>query len=216
MTKQKSRGLVGRIVPALLGVGVFGAVGVVTLAPYPSQTALAQAGNAEQRSFAVDGVHSSVLFRVVYQNTSHFYGRFNEVSGTFNIDPENPERTMLEIAIKVESVDSGNDGRDNHLRNPDFFNARQFPEATFKSTSAQRINAETVAVTGDLTIRGVTKEITFDVRDMGETMDRRANKTRAGFATEITINRSDFGISYGVGPLSDETTLIISLSGLGE
>lgn len=205
-----------RVLPVLLAGGVAAGVGVVTLGPVPGQTAVAQSNNAEQRSFAVDGVHSSVLFRVVYQNTSHFYGRFNEVSGTFNIDPANPNNTHLDLKINVESVDSGNSGRDNHLRNADFFNARQFPEATFKSKSARRVNDTTVAVTGDLTIRGVTKEITVNIESMGETRDNRANKARSGFATEFTITRSDFGVSYGVGALSDETKMIISLSGLGD
>ncbi len=213
---MKSRRFSHRVLPTVLAAGVATGIGVVTLAPFPAQTAIAQSGNAEQRSFAVDGVHSSVLFRIVYQNTSHFYGRFNEVSGTFNIDPQNPQRTNLDLKINVESVDSGNDGRDNHLRNSDFFNAREFPEATFKSTSARRVDDTTVAVTGDLTIRGVTKQVTANIKSMGQTQDPRAQKTRTGFATELTIKRSDFGVSYGVGALSDETTLIISLSGLGE
>lgn len=202
-----------RALQTTLALGVLGAVGVVTLAPFPARTAEAQQ-TAQQKAFEVDGVHSSVLFRVVYQNTSHFYGRFNKVSGTFNIDPASPANTQLDLKIDVASVDSGNDGRDDHLRNADFFNARQFPEATFKSTKAVRVDDTTVAVTGDLTIRGVTKEISVTIEDLGETEDRRAQKTRAGFVAEFDIERSDFGVSYGVGPMSDTTTMIVSLSGL--
>ncbi|MFU8828107.1 MAG: YceI family protein [Phycisphaerales bacterium] len=163
--------------------------------------------------FVVDAVHSSVVFRIKHMDISHVFGRFNDPEGSFNIDAENPEKTMIDVRVRTANVDTANSSRDNHLRSPDFFNANQFPNLTFKSTSARAHTDGTIHVTGDLTYRGVTKSITLPVTKTGEGDTRQGYKQ--GFITEFTIKRSDFGDTWGIdnGALADQVTLIVSLQG---
>lgn len=162
--------------------------------------------------FSVDAVHSSVVFKVRHQGVANFYGRFNDVSGSFLIDPDKPEAGSFDITIAAESVDTNSDNRDKHLRSADFFSAKEFPTITFKSTSMTRTADAAFDVTGDLTLRGTTKPITAKVAYGGTTKGRRGEV--AGIEATFTIKRSDFGVSYMVGPgLSDEVALIVSLEG---
>lgn len=187
--------------------------GVALLAPSPAQPT-ATARNMASGSFAIDNTHSSLLFRVRYMDSSHFFGRFNEVSGTYKLDADNPGDSFIDLTVNVDKVDSANQGRDRHLRNADFFNVTQHPSATFKSTSVESLGNNKFRVTGDFTLRGVTKPLTTEVEVVGSTTDPRQNATRMGFYTEFTINRSEFEVNYGIPALSDETTIIVSLTGL--
>ncbi|MFG0293757.1 MAG: YceI family protein [Phycisphaerales bacterium JB050] len=164
--------------------------------------------------FVVDGVHSSVVFRIKHGGVAYFYGSFASMEGTFRIDAADPANTMLNVSIETGSVNSNNTRRDGHLKSPDFFNAEQFPKMTFKSTSAEAGADGIVKVTGDLSYRGKTKSITVPIKITGEAESNRG--MRQGFHTEFTINRSDFGDTYGVenGALSDKVTLIVSLQGV--
>jgi polyisoprenoid-binding protein YceI len=119
-----------------------------------------QSVQAQPVTYRIDPVHSFIIFRVKHLNTGFAYGRFNSFSGTIVVDEKNPANSSIELEIDANSVDTGNSQRDDHLRNPDFFNARQFPKITFKSTRVRKINDTTVEVQGDLTMRGVTRPIT--------------------------------------------------------
>ncbi|MEM8756373.1 MAG: YceI family protein [Planctomycetota bacterium] len=165
--------------------------------------------------FAVDAGHSSVVFSVGYQNVARFYGRFNEVSGTYRFDFEDPANSEIDIAIPTASIDSNSEGRDNHLRGPDFFSAREFPTIRFVGKEFSPVDDDTMRVAGDLTLRGVTRPVSVDVDWLGQGPDFRSG-TRSGFHTVLTIDRSDFGVMYGVdnGVLGDETEIIISLTGM--
>lgn len=164
--------------------------------------------------YAVDPVHSSVVFKIKHGGVSYFYGTFASMDGKFRIDSANPANTMVDVSVETASVNSNNSRRDGHLKSPDFFNADQFPQMTFKSTSAEAGPDGTVKVTGDLTYRGQTKTITVPIKMTGEAQSSRG--ARQGMHTEFTIKRSDFGGSYGIenGSLSDEVTLIVSLQGI--
>ncbi len=193
------------------------AAGLIAALPgaTPAATAAAQAASGVvPGTFTVDGGHSNVNFRVVYMSSSHFFGRFNSFSGTYLVDVDAPETSFINLTIDTASVDTNSEGRDNHLRNSDFFSARQFPQATFVSTSAEKVDDDTMRFTGDFTLRGVTNEITVDVDTTGEAMDPRRNKTRAGWIASFTFNRSDYNVSYGIPGLSDETELTVSITGL--
>jgi polyisoprenoid-binding protein YceI len=187
--------------------------GVAILAPSPAQPT-ATARNIATGTFAIDNTHSSLLFRVRYFDSSYFFGRFNEVSGTYKLDATNPADSFIDLTVNVESVDSAAQGRDRHLRNADFFNVTQHPNATFKSTSVESLGNNKFRVTGDFTLRGITKPVTTELEVIGSTTDPRANATRMGFYTEFTINRSDFEVNYGIPAMSDETKIIVSLTGL--
>ncbi|MEM1424822.1 MAG: YceI family protein [Planctomycetota bacterium] len=195
------------------------ATGALFLAsPATQATGAAQDSGIKAGAFKVDPLHSNVNFRIVYMNSSHFFGRFNEFEGSYLVDPANADDSYIDITVKTTSVDTNSSGRDEHMRKGDFFASRQFPEATFKSTSAQRVDDDTIRFTGDFTIRGVTNEVTVDVDTVGSMTDRRANNgagaLRAGWITTLTFDRSDYNVTYGLGGLSDETELTISMTGL--
>ncbi len=166
-----------------------------------------------QEQYKIDPVHSSVLFRVKHLNTAYVYGRFNEFTGTFAVDPAQPQNSKLELTVQTESVDTANADRDKHLRSPDFFNTAQFPTATFKSTAFRTINPKQVEVTGELTLNGVTKSINAQLELTGEGASPFQDY-RKGLYALLKVNRSEFGIKFMPGGLSEEVLLIVSLEGI--
>ncbi len=191
-----------------------GASGVAFMGGFTAtQNAAPAAPTASAEAFAVDAVHSSVLFRVKHNNVSNFYGRFNKFSGSFLINLENPESSNIDVTIDVDSIDTANQGRDRHLKNDDFFSATQFPTATFKSKSFKKTGDKTLEVTGDLTIRGVTKPITATLEHTGAGQGRGGVAVE-GFEAKFTFNRGDFGVNYMLDKgLSNEVAMIVSLQG---
>jgi polyisoprenoid-binding protein YceI len=170
-----------------------------------------QSVSAQPVTYQVDPVHSFVLFRVKHMNTAYAYGRFNSFSGTIVVNEQDPSKSSVEFEIDANSIDTGNSQRDDHLRSPDFFNVRQYPKITFKSTSIRRINANTFEVKGNLTIRGTTRPLTVRVTYVGKGRNPRGQEI-IGFETTFTIKRSEFGVSYGLnGGLSDEVRVTIAV-----
>jgi len=159
--------------------------------------------------YNVDPVHSYVLFKVKHMDIAYAYGRFNEFSGKISWDAANPAASTISVEVKTASVDTGNKDRDGHLTNPDFFNAAQFPTMTFKSTAVKKVDATHLEVTGDLSLHGKTKSVTFAVEHAGPITHPRAG-TVAGFHAEFPIKRSDFGVGKPEG-LGDEVRLTLSL-----
>ena len=141
----------------------------------------------------------------------NFYGRFNELEGTIDWDAE--AGPSFDVSIKIESVDSGNEALDRHLKNADFFDAKQFPTMTFKSTGAKKMG-DNWKVMGEMTMHGVTKAVEVDMEFVGRADVGRGD--RVGFETTFTVNRSDFGMNWGVenGALGDATKIIVSLEGI--
>lgn len=171
---------------------------------------------AAPASYDIDTQHSSLLFRAKHLNISYVYGRFNEFSGQFTIDSAKPENSKVAVEIKVDSVDSGIDKRDAHLKSPDFFDAKQFPTATFKSKSVKKSKNGHYEVAGDFMLRGVTKPITLDVEEVGSAKDPFGSGQRAGYFATLTVKRSDFGVSYMPDALGDEVLITISVEGVSE
>ena len=118
-------------------------------------------------TFKIDPGHSSIVFSVTNLGVSSFYGRFNDVSGTIILDKANPSKSSFGLAIPVESIDTHNERRDQHLRSPDFFNVKQFPVMTFKSTNVKG-SGDWFVVTGDFALHGVTKPVTTEVKIVGD------------------------------------------------
>src|SRR5579871_3148295 len=113
--------------------------------------------------YTFDPVHSSVSFKARHLDISWIHGRFNEVSGKFSLDRENPAKSTFELSIKADSVDTANVKRDEHLRQPDYFDTKQYPTIDFKSTSVKAVKGG-YELTGDFTMHGTTKKITFVVQ----------------------------------------------------
>ena len=162
--------------------------------------------------YNVDNVHSTALFRVQHLGAGNFWGRFNDVNGTVTFTPDDAKNTFeFNIDIPLESVDSGNDKLDNHLKSPDFFNAKEHEKMSFKSTEIERLSQHVWDVTGDLTINGTTKPIVALVRFIGTADMGRGH--RAGFEAAFDIKRSDFKMGYGVenGMLGDMTHVVVAM-----
>ncbi len=153
-----------------------------------------------------------MVFKIKHQKVANFYGRFNEVSGSFNLNAAAPESSTIEVKVNADSVDSANTKRDQHIKSADFFSVKEFPDITFKSTSTAKVSDGVYDVTGDLTFRGVTKPITARVTDTG-TGEGRGGAKLAGIEAVFTIQRSEFGMGFMPGGLGEDVQLIVALEG---
>ena len=148
---------------------------------------------AEVAVYKVDAGHSGVNFTIRHFVTNT-PGRFKDFDGTIKYDKQSPAASSVEFTIKTPSIDTDNDDRDNHLRGGDFFEVEKFPTMTFVSKKVAAKDADTLEVTGDLTIKGVTKPITIPVDVLGTA--KTPNGEKAGFETSFTVNRKDYGINW--------------------
>ncbi|MFM8892381.1 MAG: YceI family protein [Planctomycetia bacterium] len=161
--------------------------------------------------YAYDGVHSSVGFKARFLDISWIQGRFNDVSGKFIIDRDDPSKSSFTLSIKVDSVDTANAARDEHLRQPDYFDTKQFPTIDFKSTKVKGVQGG-YEVTGDFTMHGVTKPVTFMF--LGGREITAMGKKRVGFAAELKLKRSDFNFDKtAIGNIGDEALIVIDCAG---
>ena len=165
-------------------------------------------------TFKIDPVHSSIVFNVTHLGVSNFYGRFNDVSGTVVLDKADPSKSSFELTIPVESVDTHNEKRDQHLKSPDFFNAKQFPVMTFKSKKVEG-SGDWFVVTGDFALHGVTKPLTMEVKIVGKGKGMEG-EIRAGGEARFTIKRSDHGMNFMQNALGDEINIVVNLEGVKE
>lgn len=202
---------------SVLFVGAALAVGTTAMSSAPAGPSMATT-SAAATTYMIDGTHSSVVFRVMHMNTAPFYGRFNQIAGSIDWNAENPESSSISFSIPTESVDTANEGRDGHLRSPDFFNAKEFTEITFKSTKITPRHGETYTVQGDLTMLSETKPVTVELVKTGENTHPRSGKPVIGFEAVATIKRSDFGMNYGVeqNVLGDEVKIMFGLEAAAE
>ncbi|MFO0592616.1 MAG: YceI family protein [Polyangiaceae bacterium] len=145
-------------------------------------------------NFTIDAAHSHVNFSVRHLVVAKVRGRFTKFSGAFAFDPAAPAQSHVAVSIDVNSIDTSDAQRDGHLKSPDFFDAENHKEITFKSKSVEGKGSD-FKVTGDLTIHGVTKEVTLDVEYAGISKDPWGNE-KAGFEAKTTINRKDFGLVW--------------------
>ena len=145
-------------------------------------------------TFKIDGVHSLADFRVRHM-MSNVTGKFGAMEGTVNLDRANPAKSSVDFTINTSSINTANENRDKHLRSADFFDVEKYPTITFKSTKVTPAGKDLYNVTGNLTMRGVTKEVTLPVTFLGFAKDPWGNE-RAGFELETTLNRKDYGINW--------------------
>ncbi len=159
----------------------------------------------------IDASHSSIMFAAKHFGASWNYGRFNDFEGTIVYDEANPAASKVDVKIAAKSLDTNHERRDKHLRSPDFFNAAQFPEITFKSTKVE-MDGGKMKVSGELSLLGKTQAVVVFLEKSGEGKGMDGGKL-VGFHGEATFKRSDFGMNYGVeqGALSDEVKIIISV-----
>jgi polyisoprenoid-binding protein YceI len=162
----------------------------------------------------VDPAHSTVLFSSKHFNAGYVWGMFLGPTGTINWDDQDASKISFNVTVPVKNLTTGDAKRDEHLKGPDFFNVKQYPDATFKSTSVKKgSEADTYEVTGDLTLRDVTKPVTVTIKKTGEGTDPWKN-TRIGFESQFTVNRNDFGVKGLPGGVGDDIRLIVALEGI--
>lgn len=181
----------------------------LTFLSLPSSPAVDAATPRGEHDWVVDAGHSSVVFRVKHANAAWFKGAFDVVNGTITLDPSKPETGSVKLTIPVASIDSNDAKRDEHLKAPDFFNAKENPEITFTSSKIAK-KGDAFEVTGKLAMAGKSKDVTIPVEKVGE---GEFYGKRVGFSTTFTIKRSEFGMTYGVDKnvLGDDVTLMIDL-----
>ena len=159
-------------------------------------------------SFKIDPVHASVIYRVSHLNVGQAYGRFDEPTGMVVLDKDDASKNSFTFEVQTSKVDTGNPKRDQHLQSPDFFDAKQFPTISFKSTAVKANGDNKFDVTGDLSLHGVTKSITVTVEKTGEADTQMGH--RAGFQTEVDLKRSEYGMNGLQGAVGDDIHLIIA------
>ncbi len=147
--------------------------------------------------YKIDPSHSRIGFAARHAMVAKVRGSFNDFEGSGYFDAEDPTKSHLELTIKAASIDTRNAERDAHLRSNDFFSMDEYPEIKFVSTKVEPAGGQTYRVTGDLTIKGVTKPVTIDLEYTGEATDPYGNE-RIGFEGSTTINRKDWGVAWNV------------------
>jgi polyisoprenoid-binding protein YceI len=176
-----------RVAAALLCLGVVSSPAAAQLSGNPAQ--------APADVYRMDTAHSQLLFSVLHLGLTDYYGRFDRISGSLTFDPSHPENSAVDISVDPSSVDTASAELNHELAGPNVFNADKFDTATFKSTSVQRTGPATGRMTGDLTLRGVTKPVELDVTFIGGELNPMGNGYALGFKASGTIKRSDFGIT---------------------
>ncbi len=163
-------------------------------------------------NFKIDPVHSMVEFWVGHLGTSEFPGRFDSISGEFTVDDAHPGSDKVSVEVPISSLDTNFEKRNKDLLGPDYFNEKQFPTMTFTSTSVKLDKAGVGELTGNLTLHGVTKKVTFSLRHVGAGPDPWGGY-RSGYVAKTTIHRSDFGMNYMLNGISDAIEVQINIEG---
>ena len=144
----------------------------------------------------IDDTHSMGLFRVQHFGAGMFWGRFDGVTGTITTSGTPIENISFNVSIDTNSISSANKDLDSHLRSPDFFSVKEFPEMNFKSTSTKKLEGNMWEVAGTITIHGITKPHVVQMELTGQSESARGKKI--GFEAVFTIDRSEFGMTYGI------------------
>ncbi len=162
-----------------------------------------------------EGAHAAINFKIQHLGYSWLTGRFNDFEGNFTYDADDVEASKITVTVDTSSIDSNHAERDKHLRSDDFLNTGKFGEAKFVSKRIENVedDGEEFDVVGDLTLHGVTKEITIEVEKIGEGKDPWGGY-RVGFEGDVELTLKDFGIDYDLGPASRVVHLELHVEGV--
>jgi len=177
-----------------------------------STFALSGSATADNYVIDTDKSHAAITFRIQHLGFSWLNGRFDDFTGTFTFDEENPEDSTVKVEIGTESVNTNHAERDKHLRSKDFLNVSKYPTATFESTSV-KMNGGKATITGNLTLHGVTKEIEIEAEAVGGGEDPWGGY-RQGFTGTTKLALKDFGIDYDLGPAAQVVDLRLDIEGI--
>lgn len=163
-------------------------------------------------SYTIDPLHTYPNFKINHLGFSTLHGRFGKTSGTLTMDPEKGTGSV-DIVIEAASINTGHRKRDDHLRSPDFFNVMEFPEITFTSKTVS-FQGEGVKLSGDLTIKGITKTVTLEVPKINCGTHPFSKKQVCGFNATTKFKRSDFGMTYGLPGVGDWVQMEIEVEAI--
>jgi polyisoprenoid-binding protein YceI len=175
--------------------------------------ALPAAASAADYTIDTKGAHASINFRIKHLGFSWLSGRFDKFDGTFSYDAKTPEASKVSVEIDTTSVNSNHAERDKHLSGADFLDVSKFPKATFVSKKVEPAGDGKAKITGDLTLRGVTKEIAIDAAYIGGGADPWGGN-RVGFTGTTSIALADYGITFNLGPASKDVELTLDVEGV--
>jgi polyisoprenoid-binding protein YceI len=171
--------------------------------------ALFVAGTVNAQNWTLDKAHSKLGFGVTHLLVSEVEGSYNSFDAKITSSKDDFSDAVIELSADATTINTNNEGRDKHLKSPDFFDAEKFSTVTFKSKSFTKVEGKKYKVVGDLTLHGVTKTVTLDVTFNGTAVHPYNKKTIAGFKVSGSINRSDFSVGGGTptGVVSDEVAI---------
>ena len=181
---------------AFIATHFAGSVAVTWITGAQEQAAKVSYAPIPGGEYKIDPAHSVIGFAIRHYEISLVRGRFKDFTGTIRYDEADVSKSSVEFAAKIESIDTGVDARNAHLRTADFFDAAKYPEMTFKSTRVERKAQDQYVLHGDFTLKGVTKQISFPFTTAGAIKDAQGN-TRFGVAAQTKIDRRDYGITWG-------------------
>lgn len=173
---------------------------------------MASTTTAWSADYTIDNGHSVTLFKVHHLGAGYIHGAMPEVSGKVSFDPANVAKNSINVTVKTASITTFNGRRDTHLKSPDFFDVKQFSNLSFKSDSWKSAGKGTYEISGKFTMLGISKPITIQARHTG--FGKQRGKDLAGFEATFTIDRTDFGMKYGVastGGLGKDVTITVAL-----
>ena len=177
-------------------------------------TSFSAPAHADAVEYKFDTVHSQIIFHVDHLGFSKREGEFLDFDGQFMFDEARPENSSVNVTIDTNSISMDDDKWEEHMKNADFFNVAQFPAMTFNSTSVEQTGANTGKIHGDLTLLGITKPVTLDVVFNKAGVHPYSQKYVAGFSATTALDRSAFGMNYGLPGIGDRVDINIEVEGI--
>lgn len=164
-----------------------------------------------QDAYTIDPVHSEIGFKVRHL-LAKVSGRFTKFSGSIKVDPADIAKSSVEVTIDAASITTDNEARDKHLKSADFFDVAKHPTIQFKSTAVKEVSKGKLEITGDFTLRGTTRRVSFPITNAGTQPGMKPGTVVAGFIDgALTLNRRDYGVNYGPGIVGDEVAVSLNV-----
>ncbi|SCW91330.1 Polyisoprenoid-binding protein YceI [Sphingobium faniae] len=195
------------LIPAAALVALAGGT-VVVAQQMPAAPGTEDVSKVTGGTYAIDPGHTQIVFAYDHMGFSNNLGIIAQPTGTLTLDPKNPSAAKVSVEIPIAHLKTGVADLDTHLMKPEFFDSAKFPKATFVSTGV-KIDGDDAEITGNLTIKGITKPVTLDADFYGAGIQPMSKKENIGFNATTTVKRSDFGMTYGVPMVGDTIELKI-------
>ena len=193
----------------LIGVAAIAAAAIAIPQISVAQPGVADPAKVVSGEYLVDADHSQVTFSVNHLGFSEYSGQFVQPTGSLSLDAANPAASRVEVVFPIDKVLTTSPHLDTHLKTPEFFDTAKYPEGRFTSTRVT-VNGSSAAIAGNLTLKGVTRPVVLNARFVGAGINPMSKKETVGFKATASINRSDFGIDYGLPVISDRVDLVIN------